>query len=156
MKFLRIIILALGFAQCGSAQFEKNPPFIIKSTSYYNVIGGRPGNSSTDVKIVFSASKKVTFEKLYFRNRVSDVNVSSGGDVTYLIASYVTSTNRGIHDIQLHEDPKREYGNTIPPKKEKIPFELSENEAVLSYKEGGDTKHIKITTLKKGKDIYLP
>jgi hypothetical protein len=52
-------------------------------------------------------------------------------------------------------DPKDEYGNE-PPKLEKLPFELSNNEAVIAYDVDGKTKYTKLQNITKKENIAYP
>ncbi|WP_435260996.1 hypothetical protein [Tenacibaculum sp. nBUS_03] len=136
-------------------KFEKTPPFTIKGASYVNITGGMPGNNSTDVKIAFSSPKKVIFEKVYFMNKIIDVTIETKGSSKYIIGRHYYSSGNNKYNIQLHDDSKKEYGNTPPKVKNKFPFELKENEAVLSYKEAGKIKYFKLENIKKGKDVIM-
>ena len=51
-----------------------------------------------------------------------------------IIGHFNTSTRK--RDLVLDSDPKKEINNKIPDFK-KIPFELEENEAILSYQLNG-------------------
>lgn len=155
MKLFSLLVLTISFTQCASMQFEKTPPFTIKGASYVNITGGMPGNNSTDVKIAFSSPKKVVFEKLYFMNKIIDVTIETKENSKYIIGRHYYSSGNTKYDLQLHDDPKKEYGNTTPKAEKKFPFELKENEAVLSYKEAGKTKYFKIENIKKGKDVIM-
>ena len=68
-------------------------------------------------------------------------------DKTFLIGHF-NNSNREKYDIIIDADRKKEINNK-PPETVKIPFELKENEAVISYKEDGKTKYFKIENIKQ-------
>ncbi|MEO9570982.1 MAG: hypothetical protein ABJH82_10150 [Polaribacter sp.] len=144
MKFLSILTIIFGFSQCGSTNFETNPPFQIDSAEYHSWVGGVPGVSGINVQIKLKNKSAIAFNSLYFRKKSTKVEIK---DASLLIAHYNTS-KRNKPDLILHSDSKKELKNKIPDP-DKFPFELKENEAVLSYQLGGKTRYIKIKDIKK-------
>jgi len=59
-------------------------------------------------------------------------------------------------DIVLSSDPKAEYGNRIPEKPMKIPFELLHNECVISYIKNGKTMYYKLTNVEEINSFDVP
>ena len=82
------------------------------------------------------------------------VEMVSQENKTYLIGHYNTS-NREKYDLVIDVDTKKEINNK-PPNQEKIPFELKEDEAVISYKEDGELKYFKIEKIRKTKSDFYP
>ena len=153
MKILSIFALLFGFTQCASLKLEKKAPFVVTSAVYNHWVGGMPGVSGTKVEIRLENKADIVFDSLYFLNRVTKIEIKSEKAHTLLIANYSTS-NRQNRDIILDSDPKKEVNNKIPDA-DKFPFELKENEAVISYKEESKTKYFKISNLKKtAPDLY--
>jgi hypothetical protein len=56
-------------------------------------------------------------------------------------------------DRILDENTSKEIHNQFPEVK-KMPFELKQNEAIISYKIKDKTKYFKIKSIKKGKTIF--
>ena len=54
----------------------------------------------------------------------------------------------------MHADPKEEFGNKPPNISIKIPFELQENEAVISYFIKSKKRFYKLSNIKKQKTLY--
>lgn len=146
MKMLSIFAIVFTFFQCGSSKFVTNPPFKINSAEYNTWVGGLPGVSGINVKIKLKEKSTIQFDSLYFKMRVTKVETKNS---TLLIANYSTS-KKNPSDIILDIDPKKELKNQIP-RQQTIPFELEENEAVLSYQFKGKTRYIKIKDIKKSK-----
>lgn len=144
MKILSILAIVFSFTQCGSTKFEQNPPFSIEKAEYYGWVGGQPGVRGINVKIQLKENSAIAFDSLYFKNRATKVEINSA---TLLVANYNTS-KKNASDIILDVDPKKEIKNEVP-KLNKFPFELKNNEAVLSYQLGGKTHYYKINDVKE-------
>ena len=152
MKFLGCILMALTFAQCKTMKFDKNPPFTITGATYNNWVGGQPGVSGIKVLIGYTSEKEIVFESVYFANKTTKAESATNEGKTYIVGNIDTSTRD--KELTLHSDSKEELNNQLPEKK--FPFELQENEAVVSYKDGDKTKYFKIENLKQTKTDYYP
>ncbi|AZJ34519.1 hypothetical protein [Tenacibaculum singaporense] len=155
MKLIGILILALSFTKCASVKMENNHPFKIESASYSHVTGGVKGSyNSTNLIINFTAEKPVDFQKVYFQNRITKAIVEQHNDKQYIAARYKTSSN-DRKDLILHADPKKEFGNTPNTPAEEFPFELKENEAMISYVIGEKTHYVKIENIIKKDKVFM-
>lgn len=155
MKLASILIMAIAFTQCASMKFSNNPPFKVASATYTHVMGGRaPGNASLDLRIAFTAASEVVFEKVYFQNKIVDGVVENKGGTQYLMARYKDKSSAS-NNMTLHKDAKEEFGNKVKETQEKFPFELKDNEAIISYKENGKTVYYKVTGIKKEKSVFM-
>ena len=154
MKFLSIIAILFSFTQCGSIQLEKNPPFKIEKASYNNWVGGQPGVSGTKVEFALKENSNIDFDSIIFRNKSTKVEISTASGKMLLIGHFNTS-KRQNRDLILDANVTKEMKNTLPDVK-KIPFELKENEAILSYKVGNKIKYFKIKNIEKAKSVFFP
>lgn len=154
--FSSILIMAL-FTQCGSAQFDKNPPFTINKAYYQDWVGGRPGSNGTIVTIEFSdiPTKDVTFDSIFLGRKIMKAEHTISDNKNMLSANFVV-TSEADKNIIMHSDPSKEFGNQAPEKLEKTPFELSDNECVISYMVKDKKHYFKIENLLKEKTIYYP
>lgn len=144
-KLLGFVILSLSFSQCRTTKFDKNPPFTILKTTFNNWVGGQPGVSGTKVKVTYKSDTEVHFIDIYFNNRKTKVEQHTNTNQTYLVGHFSTSKRE---DLTIDINPNKEINNTIPAKS-KLPFEIKENEVVLSYKIRSKIKYFKITQVKK-------
>ena len=128
MKVLGALIFILGFTQCKSVKFDNNPPFTVEKSSFNNWVGGQPGVSGTRVEIYLTHKVDVVFETLYFKNKKTNVEIREKNGKTFLTAHY--NTSKRLDDMILDSDGKKEAVNKLP---EDFPFELKENEAVISF-----------------------
>lgn len=154
MKLFSLFAVIATLFQCASLKFEDNPPFKINSATFKNYIGGMPGVSGTNVVINYEANTTVNFDSLFFKGRKAKIELESIEKKNYIKGHFNTSTVNSKEDLMLHKDGKKEYGNKIPEKK--FPFELKENEAVISYLENGETKYFKVENIKKGEAVFYP
>jgi len=131
MKIFKIILLAIGLAKCASLPEEKAPFKVIKAVS---------SSTATATKLTFivEGATAVIFDSIYYQNKITKAIVE--GNQVY--GSFL-NTKRKL-DIQLHGDSKQEFGNRPPEKKADFPFEIENNEAIISYKEGEDIKYFKV------------
>ena len=149
MKILGVLVFIVGFTQCKSTKFDSNPPFTVEKSSYNNWVGGQPGVSGTRVEVYLTSKVNIAFEALYFKKRKTNVEIREKDGRTFLTAHYNTSKR---NDMVLESDGKKEVVNKLP---EDFPFELKENEAVISFKEADKTKYVKIENIKETKpDLY--
>jgi hypothetical protein len=154
MKILSIIAILFGFSQCGSTKFEKNPPFKIESATYTNWIGGVPGVSGTRVELKLATKNTIAFDSIYFQKKVTKIKIRETKGITFLTGSFNTSTRKN-NTLVLHADAKMELKNKVP-KIEVFPFDLTENQAIISYKVGTLTKYFKLENIQKAKEVFFP
>lgn len=155
MKLIGILILAFSITQCASVKMDNNHPFKIESATYNHVTGGVKGSyNSTNLIINFTAKEAVDFQKVYFQNKITNAVIEQNGDKQYIAARYKTSSN-DRKDIILHADPKQEFGNTPNNPVEKFPFELKENEAMISYAIGEKIHYVKVENIVKKDKVFM-
>lgn len=154
MKYLFLFVITAMITQCKSTQFDTYPPFKIDAATYSSWNGGRPGVSGINVFIEYQSSIQVEFDSIYFKNKATKIQLILKNNNTAIAGYFSTSSKKNQPDLVLHKDSKKELKNNIPSIKQ-FPFQLKENEAVISYKQGGKTKYFKVIDLKKIKsDFY--
>lgn len=152
MKTISILIIAITLIQCGSSKFVDNPPFTVNSAFFTEWVGGQPGVSGTNVVVNYTSSEDIKFDSIYFRNRVEKLQDKGMNDQKTIVGYF---TNPVKEDIIIDKNPTKELNNR-PPNQKKNPFDLKENEAVISFKEGDKTKYYKISSLEKKEQQYYP
>ncbi len=152
-------IILMAFSNCSSSQkLQKNTPFVIGNcTSQKWVSGVEQGSAGTKVSFNVSAFNQERFQldSLYFRGRKTKINTEDTSGGMQCTAKFLKQSIKKP-DVVMHSDPKKEYGNTLPIKLERIPFELKENEAVVKYMENGKVKYYKIEGIKELPELYYP
>ena len=148
-----LAIVTMSFIQCGSAQFDKKAPVIITEAFYQDWVGGRPGSKGTLVSVKLNnPDAKIIFDSIYFNNKAVKLQSNLIKNELTLKGNFVVTTKP--NDIILHADPKKEFGNSPPKLAAKIPFELAENEAVISYTINDKKRYFKVENIKKTKTLF--
>ena len=154
IRISSIIVILLGFLQCGGSTLVKNPILKVEKVFYNNWVGGLPGVSGTKVEIHIEDVSEVIFVALYFQGKRTKVEVSKIEKFTRIIAHFSTSRRKN-RNLILDADITKELENTLPSLEE-FPFQLKENEAMLSYKKENKTVYFKIENIKKVQSIPFP
>ncbi len=150
MKYLSVLIFVIFFTQCKSIKLDEKPPFKISSATYQNWLGGQSGVNGINVKIIYKANKSIQFDSIYLSNKVTKLEAKDANRNTVVFGYFNTSSFK--NDLILDAVPIKELNNPIPEIK-KIPFELKENEAVISYKIKGKIRYYKVQHLVKEKTL---
>jgi hypothetical protein len=152
IKIFSVILLIIGFSQCGAAKFDKNPPFEITSAIVQNWDGGQPGIQGKNLKITYTSNRTIQFDSIFFDKRSTYLQVKNTNE-RKMVVGYFKSKEK--QDLILDENPVKELQNVVPILKE-VPFQLKENEAVISYTIKGKKKYFKILTIEEEKDVLFP
>ncbi|WP_010516220.1 hypothetical protein [Croceivirga radicis] len=153
MKWFSYIFFSLIFSlsSCSSQKtFVKEAPFTTGDVTCQYWAGGRAeSGSGTKLKIPVGQLDKegVAFAQAFFRGKVADLKMVKNSDEMYAEANFSNKMDKP--DIVMHADPKKEVGNKPPKLQKENPFELSENECVISYTENGELKYLKIDNVKE-------
>lgn len=152
MKAILSIILGsailFSFSQCKNSKemtykTVKHAQFKITKATYKNWVAGvKGGGSGINVFIAIPnlETDKITIDSLFFRGQ----KVKAEHKGLLYVGYFKTSTNQK-KDIIMSGDVNAEYGNKAPIKELKFPFDLKDNEVVISYKKRGKIKYLKQT-----------
>ena len=158
MKIALALITFLLLANCGirntntsSIVLELNPPFTIEEAAYQEWIAGTPqGGSGVTVFINFSNIQQgVVFKEIYFRDKNTEVVTSAAVRVQYV--GYFK--NEPKRDVVMDSNSINEAANT-PPKKS--PFQLYDDEAVISFEFNQELGYYKIENLEQKEILAYP
>ena len=155
IKLLTLLFGMLGLTQCKAVKFDKQPPFTIHSATYAHIVGGTPGNSTLNLILTYTTKEDVTFENVYFLNRKTKAVTEVKGNKKIIAARYNTSTTQNKSDLVLHSNTVEEFNNKLPKETEKFPFQLKEDEAVISYKKNNTLYFFKVENIKKRKSVFM-
>lgn len=113
------------------------------------VAGREEGGSGINIFFPDLINKNnFTIDSVYFRNMV--------GKIMNGKASYFASLSASNKDIIMSNEPNAEYGNTMPNNSEAFPFQLKDNECVISYIDGNEIKYYKIENIVEKETQYMP
>mgnify|MGYP000182756076 CR=1 FL=1 len=94
LKTFFIICIAISFSNCSSIKLTDTAPFNVTGATYHNWVGGQPGVSGTNLIIGVDGEFNVSFNKLYFQNRVVDAQIEDRNGKKYVIANFSTSAEK--------------------------------------------------------------
>ena len=150
-KFIGIgLVAALSIAlfSCGTSKVkaQNQHPFKVLEATYVNSVGEQPDLVETTIKISIN-NKEIQLDTVYFRNHKAPLKLVDSTKNSIFSGSFITSTT--LHDYILHSDPKQEFGNKPPVTGSKLPFEIKDNEAVVSYFYKDKINYYKILEVKE-------
>ena len=155
--FLLALVMT-SFSQCSSAQkLQREAPVKIDNAYYQHWVAGVQGGGSginLFIPTENASLKNILLDSVYFRGNVSRLEVKPNNP-TLFIGRFSTRGNQK-KDVIMSNEPGAEYGNEIPKKTTKVPFELQENECVVSYKEDDETKYFKIQGIIEKQPLHYP
>ena len=145
-KILMVSVTAL-FINCKSAQndVDMKTPLKIGQVYYTNTIQNNQ-DSRIDVFIpVMSNPNHIQLLQFFFQGKQTNLETSNDN---LIVGHFIMKTNRKS-DIIMSSDPYAEYGNQVPKLDKPMPFNLKEDECVISYNEGGTIKYFKVSNIIK-------
>ena len=143
-----------SFSQCSSSKkLDKKAPITFAEVYCQRWVGGVEGAGSGMNFTILADNNELMLDSVYFRGRVTKLEYNDKAKM--YVGSFINAPT-GPQDKVFSADPKEEYGNEMPKIPEKIPFELGDNECVVSYKSGDKTRYFKIENIKEKPLIAYP
>lgn len=158
MKIFTYTILAMAFSFSGCSSQKKlvdTPPFEMGQATCQSWTGGRAETGSgikLEIPLLSENMENMQMQQAYFRGMMADVSMDSNDGKWMAKANFRNQSSEKI-DMVMHADPKEEVGNQPPKKKEKFPFELGDDQCVVSYMDGDTIKYFKIEGIKEKKPL---
>ena len=157
MAFFGVTFLLVSFSNCGSSQqnktisFEEGTPFTISEIFSQDWVAGvQDGGSGTNVSITLNGMPDdVQIQQIYFRKKMINATQRPNAKSTYM--GYFK--NDSGRDMIMDIDPVKESKN-VPSGS--FPFDLAQNEAVISYVMNGKTKYVRVTNILEKPMIAYP
>ena len=149
--------ILFGFSQCGNSKdiaykVQEKSAFKIRKATYKEWVAGiRGGGGGVNVFFTIDGfdSSKITLDSVFFRGQKAKIEKNN----SLYIGRFITEANQQL-DMIISSDTDAEYGNKAPIKTVKFPFELKDNEAIISYKENGKQKYYKQELQREEPDLY--
>ena len=142
------LLVIFGFSSCANGkQLQEEPPKAVQQAYYTTWTGGVKGaGSGFNLFVPVAANAKIELDTVYFRGRKGVLEKVASEENLYVARFKNPDKSK---DFVMHEDPKKEFGNELPVRIEKIPFELEEGEAVVRYTKDGNEKFFRIRNIEK-------
>ena len=154
LSFLTITVLmacAGGRNNESLYAFESDPPFEVGEGYFQKWVAGTPeGGSGFHLEVyIRDIRQDLTIEKLYFRKMVSDARQDQT-DIDRYKGYFKHAEGR---DVVMSSDATLEAQNTPPAP---FPFDLENDQAVLSYKLGGEIYFVLLESLEERPELAYP
>lgn len=147
-----IIVLALSFSGCSSQKkMVTEPPFTLGEATCERWVGGRAETGSgmlLEIPILSENLDAMKLQQAYFRGMIADITMENG-DKGWVAKANFRKQNAEKPDMVMHSDGKQEVGNQPPKLQDKFPFELENNECVISFLVGESLKFYKVEGIKE-------
>lgn len=147
-------MIMMGISSCAGGKdymLEQNPPFTVTSAYFQKWVAGiKEGGSGTKVHITIKNIKEdISVNEIFFRDRFLNANRHPQN-----IDSYSADfKDEARQDVIMDGNAVKESQNTPP---EKSPFNLGNNEAIISYTIKGEMHYYKISNLEEKPLIAYP
>lgn len=149
-----LIALVVCFSQCSSSQkaMKVNKTITVKQTQatdvYYQhwIAGVQGGGSGTNVFVAQSVLNDIVPVEAFFRNSISVIEPVKQHGKIYFVGRFKGTANQ-TKDYIMDGEAKQEHQNTIdskPKQKRPFPFDLADDELVLSYKKDNAINFLKL------------
>ena len=150
MSLFLMLFIIVSFSQCASTLKLQDNLLIEIDNVYYQtwVEGFKGGGKGINVFIpIRSNFNDIFLDSMYFRGKSTKIEYVNA---TLAVGRFKTEGNQN-QDIIISNEPYAEYGNKVPKIPQKIPFDLKDDECVVSYIDGNKVKYFKIENIVKGK-----
>ena len=152
---LILCIIMTSFSQCSSAQkIQENAPIAHNQVYFQKWIAGVQGGGSGINIFIPTKDTSVQLDSVYFRGKSTKLELTTQGESMY-VGRFFTDFNKR-KDMIMSSDSKEEMVNELPEIPQKIPFELNDNECIISYLDGDKTKYFKIDNVVEKETIPYP
>ena len=142
---ITFLVICPLFIQCASSQkMDKIAP--VKVENPYFERWSTDDEKGLTIYIPVEESSELVLEHAYFKFKKIALSKEVGTSV--YVGKYTFPKGKS-NDLVMSSDPKEEFNNTPPPGIERIPFQLSGNECVISYTKDGVQSHFKIENIQE-------
>lgn len=153
--FFFISLVMMSFSQCASTKIlEGEIPLEIGQVSYQSWVAGiEGGGSGVNLFIPLVSNKdNLVLDSVYFQGKKVQLERKTK---SLYVGRFKKSTNQK-KDVVMSADPAAEFNNPVPEVPQKIPFELKQDECVVSFTDRKRTKYFKISDITKKKAQFYP
>lgn len=141
---LSAVFIAALFSNCaGNKELQERSPAKFRQTYFTST----QDSTTLYISIGIIQTNQVTLDSVYFQGLKASLREDTQNPGVYFAQFY-----KGKQDLIMSSDPKEEYGNKMPQKSEKVPFDLQDDEAVIVFTQNNKTKYYKITGISEGSE----
>ncbi len=151
---LFLVMMLFSFSACvPQKKLVDDVPFELGKPTCYDWVGGRAESGRGTIlqlPLVKDAMATPKLQQAYFRGKVADIKMEKTTDGWLAKANFRKNSGEK-RDRVMHADPMKEVGNQPPMIKEKFPFELKDDECVISFLDGDTVRYFKVSNIKQTK-----
>ncbi len=152
-KIAILLVILASFTQCASSQnIDTVSPVTIEESYFQKWVAGRKeAGSGFTIHLSIKKNDDVVLNHAYFKGKKIELKLNNKA----VYVGRYTYPNK-TKDLIMSDDPQEEFRNTAPIIEEKIPFELKENECVITYTKDKKEGFFKIDDLPEKPKIAMP
>jgi len=147
-----IILLACSFCSATKDISTENHPFKVTKATYNTWVGGQPGVRGINISIIID-NPEIKLDSVFFRNMKTKLKSDRNSKPVVFLGTFIHPNTK--KDYILHKNEEKEYGNKPQNMLTNFPFQLQEDEAIISYIFKEKTRYYKIEKLKEIKSVIM-
>jgi len=154
--FLSAMLILMGsFAQCSTSQkLQSTAPMQFGDVYCQKWVAGIKGGGGGLNLFIRVTDNSIQLDSVYFRGEISKLEFKSGEFPTF-IGRFENDFNQS-KGVIISSDRNEEYNNKLPKKSVVIPFDLKDNECVVSYMKGDKRWYYKISNIEQKMPLNYP
>lgn len=154
-SLIGMLFLMASFSQCSTAQkLQKKAPIEFGETYAQEWVAGIKGGGSGINVFVPVNDTSIPLDSMFFRGQKVKLEFIKGKQALY-VGRFLTVVNQN-QDIILSSDMKEEAKNKLPKLKADIPFDIDDNECIVTYLKGDKTLYFIISNIKMEQPLHYP
>ncbi|MEO6348785.1 MAG: hypothetical protein ABIO60_12835 [Aquaticitalea sp.] len=159
LKYLSIFLFSLSlFTHCSSAQkLQTNAPMTFGKVEIQSWMAGVKGGGSginLFIPVLKSSDQYIQLDSVYFRGKVAKLKLLNDQTSTY-VGRFKGKFNQNEYQTKDPGNPMENSDQTLE-NNQKIPFNLKDNECVVSYIIGSETQYFKIDNVVEKPTLHFP
>lgn len=147
------IITVMSFANCANGkQIQEKAPVDLQQAYYTTWVGGTKGAGSglnLYLPVIETEDIEIELDSVYFRGKRAKLQTKPQEENLYIGYFRTSDNSQKAPDLVMSSDPTEEYGNQPPEIIQDFPFDLKENEAVISFRKNGKKGYYKVDVVEK-------
>ncbi len=143
-----------SFSKCSTTQqLQKKAPMTFGDVYAQKWVAGIKGGGSGINVFIPVTTNNMVLDSIYFRDQITKLEFLE--DQNSYVGRFKTEWNQPV-DIVVSSDMKEESKNTLPIIKQTLPFELKDDECVVSYRSDNKTLYYKISEISILEPVHYP
>ncbi|MBT8243914.1 hypothetical protein [Winogradskyella sp.] len=137
---LGLILVSLSFSQCaGTMKLEKETPIAFSEVYTKSWVAGVKGGGSGTNIFIETKTDDIVLDRVYYRGKVSKLEVKPSNKSIF-IGRFLFTSNTQKEVLLIDSDKDKS-------KPKDFPFQLEDNECVVSYVYKRKTKYYKLSNI---------